>query len=103
MATFMDYVSDCNDRPLLATHGAELTTLQQYVCMLSEYQWMAFQSHERTYRDCLNTKCQHEKNVASSGDSGKCITLLTLVNGIFLKNGVFSAESQSSKLSYYDF
>lgn len=62
--------------------GEELSTFQQYVCPLSEQQWMAFQSHEKIYRDRLNTKRQREKNCVASGDPGKWITLAILLNGI---------------------
>lgn len=58
--------------------GEELTVFQQYVCLLSEHQWMAFQSHEKIYRDSLNTKHQREKNFVSSGDPGKWISTLKL-------------------------
>lgn len=77
--------------------GEELTIFQLYVRPLSEDQWMAFQSHEQIYRDRLNTKRQRDKHVVSSGDPGKWIKLAALLNGIFFKNGVFTAESHNSR------
>lgn len=77
--------------------GEELSTFQQYVRPLSEQQWMAFQSYEKTYRDRLNIRRQRDKNFVVSGDPGKWMKLATLLNGIFFRNGVFTAESHSGK------
>ncbi len=58
---------------------------------------MAFQSHEQIYRDRLGTKRQRDKHFVSSGDPGKWIKLAALLNGIFFKNGLFTAESHNGR------
>lgn len=121
LATSVDYLSDrynqaCVQRAVLTgrvyqqpllprgpSHehllGRELTdpAFQQYVRPLSEQQWMDFQTHEKIYRDRLNTNRQREKNFVSSGDPGKWKTLTALLNGVFFKNGGFTAEGHSGK------
>ncbi|XP_043093378.1 uncharacterized protein LOC122343108 isoform X1 [Puntigrus tetrazona] len=77
--------------------GEESSVFQQYVRPLSEDEWMAFQSHEKIYRERLNTKRRRDEHFVSSGDPGKWIKLAALLNGIFFKNGIFTAENHSGK------
>ena len=44
--------------------------LAQCVRPLSEQRWLAFQTHEKTYRDCLNTNRLRQKNISSGAPAG---------------------------------
>ena len=63
--------------------------LERCVRPLSEQQWTAFQTHEKTCRDRLNTNRLRQKIYISSGAPEGWITLCTLPDGCFLQKQSF--------------
>ena len=62
--------------------------------LLNEQQWIYFQETERAFRKTLDTRNLQEKpRFFSSADPGKWLKLLSLLNGIFFRSGVFIGPS----------
>ena len=57
---------------------------------------------ERAFRETLDTqKLQQKQHFLSSADPGKWMRLISLLNGVFYKNGIFSGLSYGEPFLKY--
>ena len=69
---------------------------------LTEHHWNDFQMAERAFRETLDTKkLQQKQHFLSSADPGKWMRLISLLNGVFYKNGIFSGLSYGEPFLKY--
>ena len=82
--------------PTLDTMGipTPYTDFSTFSGPMTEHRWNDFQTAERAFRETLDTKKLRQKqHFFSSADPGKWMRLISLLNGVFFRNGIFNGQS----------